>query len=323
VPARQERRHATECNGGRHGGHSSLEENEVKPLLIAIILSPAVTPWLPAQDATARLVGCWMSDTEPVVIERFGTDDAWAMREGGHTTYGQAKITEKTITVRVRGQCVEESYSLDGIRLAIVLRGKTTSYHPCVKPADFDPQPVALGKPEAVAPKMLAGIKAELARRLETDQGVRTGTLKDRSMQAVDSDNTAYLVALVREMGWIDCARFGTEAANTAFLIVQHSGDLPLMMAALPPIEKDAKAKLIDAQGYALLYDRLELDLGRKQRYGSQIGMDEQGRMVVLPIEDRTHVEEFRSEMGLQPLSAYLDAVRKMYGGKEIRYGDD
>jgi hypothetical protein len=188
--------------------------------------------------------------------------------------------------------------------------------------AKKDPQPLSFGKAEAVPAERVKLIQAELAKRLQTDQGVRTGTIDVAKMQAVDAENTTWLKRQVTELGWIDCKRFGAEASNSAFLIVQHSGDLPLMIAALPEIEKDAKAKLVDAQGYTLLYDRTELYLGRKQRYGTQISVEE-GKLVVQPLQDRAKVEEFRKEVGLFPLSTYLDMIKQQVGNKPVVYADD
>jgi len=141
-------------------------------------------------------------------------------------------------------------------------------------------------------------------------------------MGAVDADNTAWLVKEVRELGWIDAQRFGRSASNTAFLIVQHSGDLPLMLAALPEIEKDLKSGVGDPQDFALLYDRLQLRLGNKQRYGTQIGMNEKGEPIVLPLEDHAHVEKLRKDLGLFPLTQYL-AIMKQQTGKEVTFGEE
>jgi hypothetical protein len=193
---------------------------------------------------------------------------------------------------------------------------------PAPSEAKKDPEPLAFGKPETVPAERVKLIKAELAKRLQTDQGVRTGTIDVAKMHSVDAENTAWLKSQVTELGWIDCRRFGVEASNSAFLIVQHSEDLPLMIAALPEIEKDAKAKLVDAQGYTLLYDRTELYLGRKQRYGTQISIED-GRLVVLPLQDRAKVEEFRKEVGLFPLATYLEMVKKQVGNKPVVYADD
>lgn len=89
------------------------------------------------------------------------------------------------------------------------------------------------------------------------------------------------------------------------------------MTAALPEIEKDVRAKrLPDGQGYALLYDRLQLMLGRKQCYGSQIGQNDKGKLVVLPLEGRARVDEYRKEMSMPPLADYLALFER--GGKKV-----
>ena len=61
----------------------------------------------------------------------------------------------------------------------------------------------------------------------------------------------------MKEHGWIDAGRFGSAASKAACVIVQHSGDVSMMMAALPEIEKDVKARQLDGQAFALLNDRL------------------------------------------------------------------
>jgi hypothetical protein len=203
-------------------------------------------------------------------------------------------------------------------------------------PPELELKPWALGQRDKVPGDKTKAIQKELERRLKLDQDVRK-KMMDPAMRAkikteadarafqeeaakIDRDNTRYLKSLVGEIGWIDAERFGANTANAAFLIVQHSGDLRLMMAALPEIEKDLKAKRIDGQGYALLYDRLKLRLGEKQRYGTQVDIDPSGKgtVVVLPLENRAKVDEFRKEIGMFPLSRYLDMIKQMTGAKEI-----
>ena len=177
--------------------------------------------------------------------------------------------------------------------------------------------PFVLGQITSVPTQDVAMVQSELRHRLITDQAVRTNLTKIADMAKVDKENTAWLRTVTGKWGWIDVPRFGSDAANTAFLIVQHSGDVSLMTAALPEIEKDLKAKhLPDGQDYALLYDRLQLMLGHKQRYGSQIGMTDKGELSVLPLEDPAKVDEYRKEMGMQPLTDYLAILKKLYQGK-------
>jgi hypothetical protein len=43
--------------------------------------------------------------------------------------------------------------------------------------------------------------------------------------------------------------------------------------------------------------------------------------MLVLPLQDRARVDDFRKEVGLPPLAEYLDSLRKRHGWK-IRFAD-
>jgi hypothetical protein len=169
------------------------------------------------------------------------------------------------------------------------------------------PEPVVLGAAKDLPPDRVDAIRAELARRVEIDQAVRRDSSRHGEMPKVDADNTAYLRKLVTEVGWIDARRFGREAAGAAFLIVQHSGDLPLMAAALPVIEMEVEAGHLAGQEFALLYDRLRLMRGGKQRYGTQVVVRPNGDQVVERLEDPDHVDERRRKVGLGPLADYLE----------------
>lgn len=190
-------------------------------------------------------------------------------------------------------------------------------------PEEMQTKPLAFGAQSSVGPDKLKEIQNEMAKRFKTDQAVRTDLRRQTEMQSVDVDNAAYITKLVKEFGWIDVDRFGNEASNIAFLIVQHSGQLPLMLAALPEIEKDFKAeKLKDAQPYALLYDRVKIDTCQKQRYGSQIGEEEDGTPFVFPLEDRANVDKLRKEIGMPPLAQYL-LFFEMRAGKKAKFADE
>ena len=90
-----------------------------------------------------------------------------------------------------------------------------------------------------------------------------------------------------------------------------------------PLIELDVRSKRIDAQPFALLFDRLHVMLGEKQRYGTQLGNNLEGELLLMPLEDRGRVEELRKELGLIPLAEYLRFFEKQNGGKPIRSASD
>ena len=122
------------------------------------------------------------------------------------------------------------------------------------------------------------------------------------------------LRGVVAELGWIDRERFGRVAANDAFLIVQHSGDLPLMLAVLPHIEAAVRERQASAQDFALLYDRTRMRLGHRQRYGTQLVGKLDGKLWLFPLEDPERVEERRTEIGLFPLATYLSLLERETG---------
>jgi hypothetical protein len=130
------------------------------------------------------------------------------------------------------------------------------------------------------------------------------------------AQNTEYLKGVVARVGWIDATRFGSSAAKAAVLLVLHSRDLPLMLAALPEVQRDVAEGRLEAEGYALLYDRSRLALGEKQRYATQVGTDTVGRSIVLPVEDPARVDELRRGLGMVPLAQYL----KLFGAGEVRF---
>lgn len=179
-------------------------------------------------------------------------------------------------------------------------------------PEIFTPRPFEIPAPGPLPAERIVEIQTELERRQELDQGIRTQKDPDfEEWKRIDAENTAYLKGLTQEIGWIDVARFGRETATSAFLIVQHSGDVPFMMGALPHMRSNG----ILSQ-YALLYDRLRLWLGGKQRYGSQV--TQQGGGGVLPIETLEGIDELRATMDLEPLPDYL----ARFGIDEVREAD-
>jgi len=57
----------------------------------------------------------------------------------------------------------------------------------------------------------------------------------------------------------------------------------------------------------AYLTDRVRVDEGRTQVFGTQMRPDQNGAPVPAPIEDREHhLDERRAEFGLEPFDQYL-----------------
>jgi hypothetical protein len=273
-----------------------------------------------ALELPAQLLGAWASIGIPAEQLRLEPTRVVQLRDGTHKVWGIEGYEPGKLTVRF-GVLATWKVSLEGDRLMLERGGQAQSYRRLAKiPAELQLDPATLGQSSVVQAARLEAVQKELAERIKKDQEVRMDPAKAAAMAEIDADNRRYIRSLVSELGWVDVDRFGPRASVNAFLLVQHSGDLRLMMAVLPLIEKDARRYPDYAQPYTLLYDRLQIDLGKKQRYGTQLDKDAAGNPFVLPLEDPARVDEFLKELKLPPLSDYLATASKyLYEGRAIR----
>lgn len=101
-----------------------------------------------------------------------------------------------------------------------------------------------------------------------------------------DKELADQLVAMVPPNGWFLKSVYGDEAASAAFFIVQHSG-LELWRRFVPVLEPLVATGEVDGERFGLMYDRLAIHEGRKQRYGTQM-ICKGGKWVV----DRDNLED-------------------------------
>jgi hypothetical protein len=90
------------------------------------------------------------------------------------------------------------------------------------------------------------------------------------------------------------------------FLVIQHA-DLKTQEKYLPMMREAVKKGNARPSALALLEDRVALGQGKRQLYGSQIGLDrESGVYYVLPLEDPENVDKRRAAMELGDLQDYV-----------------
>ncbi|HYF48750.1 MAG TPA: DUF6624 domain-containing protein [Planctomycetota bacterium] len=267
-----------------------------------------------AAETPAPILGCWQLADQPDQMMRFEEKRMVSITKRG-LNICPASYDKGKLKLSSRAGDVDAEFTIEGDTLTLNTGGQTQSYKRMKDvPPELDLSPLKLPARKPIPEEKVNAIKEELRKRLVEDQAVRTNPDRHGEMHKVDAENTAWLREQVLEHGWLDAERFGKQSASTAFLIVQHSGDLRLMQAALPEIEKDMKSGAGDPQDFALLYDRTKIYLGEKQRYGSQLGQNAEGDSVLLPLEDSEKVEQFRKEIGLFPLSQYLEIFEKQMG---------
>jgi hypothetical protein len=163
----------------------------------------------------------------------------------------------------------------------------------------------------------------EIAKRFEEEQYVLGNfTHQESKFGDVRRRNAEYLRRVITEVGWIDPNRFGPRTSFRAIIIAKHTEDIRILLTALKHAGADLR-KSGKGQTYAILYDSVQLNLGNKQRYGTQVSEDEGGPFV-LPLQNPEKVDTYLAELGLPPLQDYLAKVGKyLYQGRQVRMASD
>lgn len=177
----------------------------------------------------------------------------------------------------------------------------------------------------------VGNLKDELMAMRAEDLRVREELAADGSlfdgyhprMREVHERNAARLLQILNDHGWPGRSLVGEEAAEAAWLVLQHAiGNPPLQRRGLELL-KGASSGEVPAIQVAMLEDRIRSFEGRGQLYGLQFDWDEQGLMSPLPIEDERHVDERRLELGLIPLAQDIEQKRQRVAQSRERPSQD
>jgi hypothetical protein len=146
-------------------------------------------------------------------------------------------------------------------------------------------------------------LREELLRMGEEDQRERRSPQDGTSAPpSHDQARTERLRQLVKDHGWPVPALVGDDGANAAWLIAQHADlDVAFQRHCLALLERAAASVPSLRPHVAYLYDRVAVNEGRPQRYGTQFDR---------PIELPESVDERRAAMGLGTLAEYLQRPR-------------
>lgn len=123
----------------------------------------------------------------------------------------------------------------------------------------------------------------------------------------VDRINTAKLVSLVKECGWPRPKIHGEKAADHAWLLAQHADmNQSAQRMFLKHLRKAVDDGYSPAYTYAFLADRVALNEGKPQRYGTQVENKTQCDLVIVPLDDPIKADARRKTIGWPPLKDYV-----------------
>ena len=150
------------------------------------------------------------------------------------------------------------------------------------------------------------------ARKLGPDSPVVSALRRLQDIK--NNNNLKELEALLSEKGWPKKSQVGPEASSAAFYILQHS-NAKAQEKYVTMFGNCCRENEADFQQYALFFDRMRMNQNLPQRYGTHANLDNRqgGKSVLYPLEDEAKVDEWRKEIGLEPLKEYLKKANIEY----------
>ncbi len=131
------------------------------------------------------------------------------------------------------------------------------------------------------------------------------------ALERIDKENITCLRQILSQYNWVTISEFDKEADHNAWLLVQHADNDPeFQKDILTRLEKLYPSHETSPVNYAYLYDRVAINEGRPQRYGTQ-GTISNGKWIAYLIEDQDNLDAHRKSVGLPSFQEYLDMVKQ------------
>lgn len=163
-------------------------------------------------------------------------------------------------------------------------------------------------------------LRQELLQMRDADQRIRTTALHATNFHGileVDGRHLRRVKEIVAKHGWPGRSLVGDDGSHAAWLLVQHATQDPdFMNRCRGLMERAVKRGEASPKDCAYLIDRVRLQRGKMQLYGTQFIQDSRGRLILQPLKDPEDVDERRREMGLEPLAEYEAQLRRFYNAK-------
>jgi hypothetical protein len=141
-----------------------------------------------------------------------------------------------------------------------------------------------------------------------------------RDLVQVEKENFArhqpVLESIVRRYGYPGFQQVGKESANNFWLLVQHAdAHLAFQRQILQLMLPEVKRKNADPVNYAYLTDRVAINTGQPEEYGTQVEYKGTGLGKAVPtsLRDPTRVDQRRAAIGMEPLEKYLERMSQMH----------
>lgn len=165
----------------------------------------------------------------------------------------------------------------------------------------------------------------ELLRMVGVDQiaaGVPSGKYKELPLEewkkfkdSVFRTHEKSMQKIFNNNGFTGYDLVGEEGSRSFFLIVQHSDHNPEFQSrVLEEMKLEVDKNNANSSSYGLLVDRVNLNTGKAQIYGTQVTYNmNTGQAYPRKLADSINVNERRKSIGLEPIEIYLNDMSEMH----------
>jgi len=175
------------------------------------------------------------------------------------------------------------------------------------------PGPPTTVQQPALRDHLLVLFEADQAER--TGEGLPEGT---KLPPAQDYERSTQLKWIIGQYGWPTFDMVGKDGATAAWVIAQHADfDVAFQREAIGHLDAAVQAGQGDPTELAYLVDRVAVNEGEPQTYGSQIRCRGGEPEPATPIVDPERIDDTRAAIGLGTLDEYYDELAMMCSDEE------
>jgi predicted esterase len=136
------------------------------------------------------------------------------------------------------------------------------------------------------------------------------GPRRDERIKATYRDHTKRLHAMLNQNGWLGAHLVGQDGSYAFWLMVQHADQDPSFQREVLKIMEIAVSQGEASKvNFAYLTDRVRINAGQKQLYGTQLVWDSPDNPQPKPTEDPENLNKRRAMMGMGPIENYLKST--------------
>jgi len=138
-----------------------------------------------------------------------------------------------------------------------------------------------------------------------------------RKMFLSDSLNYSILADVFEKNGYPDADLIGEKGSHNFWLLVQRQDRHPAFQEkVLLKMKEKVDQQKVPGSDYAFLKDRVLVNAGHKQLYGTQVQLNvTRTSYEPKPVDDPVNLDERRKSMGLQPEDDFIKSMNVRYFG--------